>query len=53
MGDNGGQFFGLELSVTDSRNNIYTGEVFAGKRVQRLVPADSPRGELLEQLSTL
>jgi hypothetical protein len=53
MGDNGGQFFGLELSVTDSRNNVYTGEVFAGKRVQRLVPADSPRGKLLEQLSTL
>jgi hypothetical protein len=53
MGDNGGQFFGLELAVTDSRNNIYTGEVFAGKRVQRLVPADSPRGKLLEQLSTL
>ena len=53
MGDNGGQFFGLELAVTDSRNNIYTGEVFAGKRVQRLVPVDSPRGRLLEQLSTL
>jgi hypothetical protein len=53
MGDNAGQFFGLELSVTDSRNNIYTGEVFAGKRVQRLVPADSPRGRLLDQLSTL
>ena len=53
MGDNGGQFFGLELAATDSRNNIYTGEVFAGQRVQRLVPADSPRGKLLEQLSTL
>jgi len=53
MGENGGQFFGLELAVTDSRNNIYTGEVFAGKRVQRLVPADSPRGRLLEQLATL
>jgi len=53
MGENGGQFFGLELAVTDSRNNIYTGEVFAGKRVQRLVPATSPRGRLLEQLSTL
>jgi len=53
MGENAGQFFGLELAVTDSRNNIYTGEVFAGKRVQRLVPADSPRGRLLEQLSTL
>jgi hypothetical protein len=53
MGENGGQFFGLELAVTDTRNNIYTGEVFAGMRVQRLVPADSPRGRLLEQLSTL
>ena len=51
MGDNGGQFFGLELAATDSRNNIYTGEVFAGQRVQRLVPADSPRGRLLDQLS--
>jgi DNA-binding beta-propeller fold protein YncE len=53
MGDNGGQFFGLELAATDSRNNVYTGEVFAGERVQRLVPADSARGTLLEQLSTL
>jgi DNA-binding beta-propeller fold protein YncE len=51
MGENGGQFFGLELAATDSRNNIYTGEVFAGERVQRLVPAESPRGKLLEQLS--
>ena len=53
MGENGGQFFGLELAATDSRNNIYTGEVFAGERVQRLVPADSPRGKLLEQLSSV
>jgi hypothetical protein len=53
MGENGGQFFGLELAVTDTRNNIYTGEVFAGERVQRLVPADSARGRLLEQLSTI
>ena len=53
MGDNGGQFFGLELAVTDSRGNIYTGEVFSGERVQRLVPADSPRGKLLDQLSQL
>jgi sugar lactone lactonase YvrE len=51
MGDNGGQFFGLELAATDSRGNIYTGEVFAGQRVQRLVPADSARGKILEQLS--
>jgi hypothetical protein len=53
MGENGGQFFGLELAVTDSRSNIYTGEVFGGKRVQRLVPAESPRGRVLEQLSTV
>ena len=53
MGDNGGLFFGLELAVTDSRDYIYTGEVFAGMRVQRLVPSDSPRGKLLEQLSQL
>ena len=51
MGDNGGQFFGLELAATDSRGYIYTGEVFSGERVQRLVPADSPRGKLLEQLT--
>jgi len=25
--------------------------VFAGERVQRFVPADSPRGKILEQLS--
>lgn len=53
MGENGGQFFGLELAATDSRNNIYTGEVFSGERVQRLVPADSARGKLLGQLSRL
>ena len=51
MGENGGQFYGLELAVTDSRNYIYTGEVFAGERVQRFVPADSPRGKVLEQLA--
>ena len=51
MGDNGGQFFGLHMIAVDSKGNIYTGEVFAGERVQRFVPADSPRGKLLEQLS--
>ena len=51
MGDSGGQFFGLHMIATDSKGNIYTGEVFAGERVQRFVPADSPRGKLLEQLS--
>jgi hypothetical protein len=53
MGENGGQWFGLHMIAVDSKGNIYTGEVFAGERVQRFVPADSPRGKLLEQLSRL
>jgi len=48
-----GQFFGLHMIATDSRGYLYTGEVFAGQRVQRFVPADSPRGKLLDQLSRL
>jgi len=51
MGDNGGQFYGLHMIAVDSKGTIYTGEVFAGERVQRFVPAESPRGKLLEQLS--
>jgi DNA-binding beta-propeller fold protein YncE len=51
MGDNGGQWYGFHMIALDSKGNIYTGEVFAGERVQRFVPADSPRGRLLEQLS--
>ena len=50
MGDNGGSFFGLHMIAVDSKGNIYTGEVFAGERLQRFVPADSPRGKLLEQI---
>jgi hypothetical protein len=38
MGENGGQFFGLHMISVDSKGNIYTGEVFAGERVQRFVP---------------
>jgi len=38
MGENGGQFFGLHMIATDSKGNIYTGEVFAGERVQRFIP---------------
>jgi len=38
MGENGGQFFGLHMIAVDSRGSIYTGEVFAGERVQRFVP---------------
>ena len=53
MGDSGGQFYGLHMIAVDSRGYIYTGEVFAGERVQRFVPADSARGKLLEQLSRL
>jgi DNA-binding beta-propeller fold protein YncE len=53
MGDSGGQWYGLHMIAVDSRGNIYTGEVFAGERVQRFVPADSARGKLLEQLSRL
>jgi sugar lactone lactonase YvrE len=34
----------------DRMGNIYTGEVFAGERVQRFVPTSSPRGQLLQQL---
>jgi DNA-binding beta-propeller fold protein YncE len=53
MGESGGQFYGIELAVADTRGYIYTGEVFAGARVQRLVPAESARGKLLEQLSRM
>ncbi len=50
MGESGGQFFGLHMIATDSKGYIYTGEVFAGQRVQRFVPADSARGKILAQL---
>lgn len=53
MGDQGGLFYGLHMVEVDSRNYIYTGEVFAGQRVQRFVPADSARGKLLEQMSKI
>ena len=51
MGESGGSFWGLHMIAVDSKGNIYTGEVFAGERIQRFVPADSPRGKVLEQLS--
>jgi sugar lactone lactonase YvrE len=38
MGQNGGSFFGLHMIATDSKGNLYTGEVFNGERVQRFVP---------------
>ena len=53
MGENGGQFFGLHMIAVDSRGNIYTGEVFQGERVQRFVPAASPKGRLLLELAEL
>jgi hypothetical protein len=37
MGESGGQFFGLHMIAVDSVGNIYTGEVFAGERVQRFL----------------
>jgi hypothetical protein len=37
MGQNAGEFFGLHMIATDSKGNIYTGEVFAGERVQRFL----------------
>jgi hypothetical protein len=51
MGEQGGSFFGVHMEATDSKGNLYTGEVFAGERVQRFVPADSARGKLLDQLA--
>ena len=53
MSDQGGQFYGLHMIAVDSQGNIYTGEVFAGERVQRFVPADSRRGRLLQQLAAI
>lgn len=53
MGESGGQWFGLHMIAVDPQGNIYTGEVFNGERVQRFVPADSPKGKLLEQASRL
>ena len=40
MGENGGQWFGLHMIAVDSKGSIYTGEVFAGERVQRFVPVN-------------
>ena len=53
MSDAGGQFYGLHMIAVDSEGNIYTGEVQNGERVQRFVPAESPRGRLLAQLAAL
>ena len=53
MSDAGGLFYGLHMIAVDSQGNIYTGEVQQGERVQRFVPADSPKGALLQQLADL
>ena len=52
MGENSGQFFGLHMLAVDSQGSIYTGEVDSF-RVQRFVPANSPMGELLQQVADL
>lgn len=52
-GENGGQFFGLHMIAVDSQGNIYTGEVLNGERVQRFVPAESPKGKLMDQLTRM
>lgn len=39
MGQNAGSFFGLHMEATDSKGNVYTGEVFYGERVQRFLLA--------------
>ena len=52
-GENSGQFFGLHMIAADSEDNIYTGEIFTGERIQRFVPADSPKGELLRQVAEM
>jgi hypothetical protein len=38
MGHNAGSFFGIHMEATDSKGNLYTGEVFYGERVQRFRP---------------
>jgi hypothetical protein len=37
MGQNPGSFFGVHMEATDSKGDIYTGEVFYGERVQRFL----------------
>jgi DNA-binding beta-propeller fold protein YncE len=37
MGQNTGSFFGIHMEATDSKGNLYTGEVFYGERVQRFL----------------
>lgn len=53
MSDAGGQFYGLHMIAVDSQGNIYTGEVQQGERVQRFVPSESTRGQLLQRLENM
>ena len=43
-------FFGLHMIAVDSAGYVSTGEVFQGERVQRFVPAESAKGQLLRAL---
>jgi sugar lactone lactonase YvrE len=46
IGDNGrmaGQFHFIDGVATDSKGNVYTGEVETGKRVQKFLPVNSGR----------
>jgi hypothetical protein len=36
----GGGFHWVHVAASDSRGNLYTGEVDTGRRVQRFVPVD-------------
>jgi hypothetical protein len=40
MGHSGGGFHWVHVAASDSRGNLYTGEVDSGKRIQRFVPVD-------------
>jgi hypothetical protein len=40
MGHSGGGFHWVHVAASDSRGNLYTGEVDSGKRVQKFVPVD-------------
>ena len=40
MGRSGGGFHWVHVAASDSRGNLYTGEVDTGKRVQRFVPVN-------------
>ena len=41
-GKQAGQFHNIHQIVTDSKGNIYTGEVDAGMRVQKFTPNRAP-----------